>query len=176
MNEPSASADSFGLIADQFVAAWRQGQRPSVEEYAQRYPEHAEALRELLPALVLMAKAKSAEDTPQGRQGPRPGVLRELGDYRPRFPELDPTLLLPGLPPPHRRVPVGAARTATIRSSSRMLALTKSSARAAAAPSRCATLARPPRPLACVLRASSSCGSASGSVPSAPIRRPATPS
>ncbi|MCI0458107.1 MAG: serine/threonine protein kinase, partial [Gemmataceae bacterium] len=88
MNELSASADSFGQIADQFVAAYRQGQRPSVEEYAQRYPAHAEALREILPALLLMEKARSADDLPNPRaaQGPRPaaepGVLRELGDYR----------------------------------------------------------------------------------------------
>ncbi|MCI0464391.1 MAG: hypothetical protein L0Z62_46245, partial [Gemmataceae bacterium] len=88
MNEPSSSADSFGQIADQFVAALRQGQRPSVEEYAQRYPEQAEALREILPALVLMEKAKSADDAPDPRapQGPRPaadpGALPELGDYR----------------------------------------------------------------------------------------------
>jgi hypothetical protein len=53
---PSA-ADPFGKIADEFVEAFRQGQRPSVEEFARRYPEHADAIREMLPALVLMEKA-----------------------------------------------------------------------------------------------------------------------
>ncbi|MCI0464377.1 MAG: serine/threonine protein kinase, partial [Gemmataceae bacterium] len=88
MNEPSASADSFGQIADQFVAAYRQGQRPSVEDYVQRYPEHAEALREILPALLLMEKAKSADDLASSRAphdarpAPDRGAVRELGDYR----------------------------------------------------------------------------------------------
>jgi hypothetical protein len=56
-NDPS-SADLLGQIADEFVAAFRQGKRPSVEEFARRYPEHADEIRELLPALVLMEKAK----------------------------------------------------------------------------------------------------------------------
>jgi hypothetical protein len=32
----------------------------SVEEFARRYPEHADDIREVLPALALMEKAKSA--------------------------------------------------------------------------------------------------------------------
>src|SRR5262249_25116807 len=57
-DEPSA-ADPLGQIADEFVEAFRQGQRPSVEEFARRYPEHADAIREMLPALVLMEQAKA---------------------------------------------------------------------------------------------------------------------
>jgi hypothetical protein len=36
-HNPSA-AEPFGQIADEFVEAIRQGQRPSVEEFARRYP------------------------------------------------------------------------------------------------------------------------------------------
>ena len=61
-NDPS-SADPFGQIADEFVAAFRQGQCPSVEEFARRYPAHADAIRDILPALAMMEKAKSADDT-----------------------------------------------------------------------------------------------------------------
>ncbi|MCI0457601.1 MAG: hypothetical protein L0Z62_11575 [Gemmataceae bacterium] len=72
MNELPASADSFGQIADQFVAAYRQGQRPSVEEYVQRYPEHAETLRKILPALLTGAlqpgHAAGLADTERGRK------------------------------------------------------------------------------------------------------------
>jgi len=39
-NNPSA-ADPFGQIADEFVEAFRQGKRPSVEEFARRYPAHS---------------------------------------------------------------------------------------------------------------------------------------
>ena len=60
---PSA-ADPFGQIADEFVEAFRRGQRPAVEEFACRYPAHADEIREILPALALMEKAKAADDTP----------------------------------------------------------------------------------------------------------------
>jgi hypothetical protein len=37
-----SSADPLGQIADEFVEAYRQGKHPSVEEFARRYPEHAD--------------------------------------------------------------------------------------------------------------------------------------
>ena len=84
-SNPSAP-DPFGLIADEFVEAFRQGQCPSVEEFARRYPEHADDIRDMLPALVLMEKAKSADGTP-GQQRPAKaaalaGPLSQLGDYQ----------------------------------------------------------------------------------------------
>ena len=84
-NDPSC-ADPFGAIADEFVEAFRRGQRPSVEEFARRHPEHADEIREMLPALVLMEKAKAAEDTPGQRRQARAAVaaapLQQLGDYQ----------------------------------------------------------------------------------------------
>ncbi len=84
-HNPSA-ADPFGQIADEFVEAFRQGRRPSVEEFARRYPAHAEEIREMLPALVLMEHAKFADD-PAGEQRPAEIAAvappwRQLGDYR----------------------------------------------------------------------------------------------
>jgi serine/threonine protein kinase/WD40 repeat protein len=84
-NNPS-EADPLGQIADEFVEAFRQGKRPSVEEFAQRYPEHTDEIRDMLPALVLMERAKTADDSP-GQQH-RPTALgaamplRQLGDYQ----------------------------------------------------------------------------------------------
>jgi serine/threonine protein kinase/WD40 repeat protein len=82
-NNPSV-ADPFGAIADEFVEAFRQGKRPSVEEFARRYPRHADAIREMLPALVLMEKAKAPEDTSgQRRQAAAAAPpLQQLGDYQ----------------------------------------------------------------------------------------------
>src|SRR5437763_16109881 len=81
-NDPSV-ADPFGQIADEFVEAFRQGQRPSVEEFARRYPAHADEIREILPALVLVQKAKASEAP--GQQYPAKALadaapLRQLGD------------------------------------------------------------------------------------------------
>jgi WD40 repeat protein/serine/threonine protein kinase len=83
-NDPS-SADPFGAVADEFVEAFRQGKRPSVEDFARRYPEHADEIREMLPALVLMEKAKSAADTPGQRHPAKTAAavpMQQLGDYQ----------------------------------------------------------------------------------------------
>jgi serine/threonine protein kinase/WD40 repeat protein/Flp pilus assembly protein TadD len=80
-NSPSA-ADPFGQIADEFVEAFRQGKRPSVEEFARRYPEQADEIRELLPGLVLMEKVKAPDDTSGEGPGPTAAPLRQLGDYQ----------------------------------------------------------------------------------------------
>ena len=80
-SEGSSSADPFGAIADEFVEAFRQGKQPSVETFAQRYPEHADQIREMLPALALMEKVKSDSSDEQVGPGAR-RLLRQLGDYQ----------------------------------------------------------------------------------------------
>ena len=83
--DPSV-ADPLGQIADEFVAAFRQGKRPSVEAFARRYPAHADEIREMLPALVLMENVKSADDASAAEEKAAiPAAipsLRQLGDYQ----------------------------------------------------------------------------------------------
>src|SRR5947199_8050335 len=81
----SSSVDPLGQIADEFVEAFRQGKRPSVEDFARRYPEHADEIRDMLPALVLMEKAKSADEAPGERRPAKASAaapLQQLGDYQ----------------------------------------------------------------------------------------------
>ncbi len=84
MSDDNASAaDPFLAIADEFADAFRQGKHPSVEEFARRYPDHADEIREMLPALVLMEKAKPAEDgSGQRGQARAAAPLQQLGDYQ----------------------------------------------------------------------------------------------
>src|SRR5438874_6640074 len=80
-----SAADPLGQIADEFVEAFRQGQRPSVEEFARRYPQHADEIRDMLPALVLMEKARSAAEPDPSRPARALGAavpLQQLGDYQ----------------------------------------------------------------------------------------------
>jgi WD40 repeat protein/serine/threonine protein kinase/tetratricopeptide (TPR) repeat protein len=81
-----SETDPFGQIADEFLEAIRQGQRPSVEEFARRYPAHADEIRDILPALVMMEKAKSADDSSGPRQQAHAAAaaprLSQLGDYQ----------------------------------------------------------------------------------------------
>jgi serine/threonine protein kinase len=73
-----SNVDPFGAIADEFVEASRQGKHPSVEEFARRYPEQADAIREMLPAIVLMEQVKAPEDTAASTDS-APG---HIGRYR----------------------------------------------------------------------------------------------
>jgi hypothetical protein len=41
----------IGELAEQYTQRLREGERPDVEEYAQRHPAAAEAIRQILPAL-----------------------------------------------------------------------------------------------------------------------------
>src|SRR5262245_55466967 len=83
-----SSADPFGAIADEFMEAIRQRKGPSVEEFARRYPAHADEIREVLPALLIMEWAK-APDGASGEGGDAAAPLtlaavpslRQLGDY-----------------------------------------------------------------------------------------------
>ncbi len=78
--------DAFGLIADEFVEAFRQGKHPSLEEFCRRYPRHADQIREMLPALVLMERAKSSRaDAGERGLAAEPALatpLQQLGDFQ----------------------------------------------------------------------------------------------
>lgn len=43
-------------LADAFVKEYRQGKKPDAQEYARRYPEYADDILELFPALLLLEK------------------------------------------------------------------------------------------------------------------------
>jgi serine/threonine protein kinase/WD40 repeat protein len=63
-------------LAEDFLARYRRGERPCLEEYTGRHPDLAGQIRELFPALVLMEEAAPDEE-------PRGGAaLTRLGEYR----------------------------------------------------------------------------------------------
>src|SRR5262245_27036577 len=78
--------DTVDRLAEEFVARHRRGERPSLSEYAERYPEHAEQIRDLFPALALIEQAKPGEGEPTGDHagaGDEGGCrLERLGDFR----------------------------------------------------------------------------------------------
>ena len=58
MPDSSADRDPLDVLAEDFVARFRAGQRPSLTEYANRLPERADEVRDLFPALVEMEQLK----------------------------------------------------------------------------------------------------------------------
>jgi serine/threonine protein kinase/WD40 repeat protein len=84
MNGAHTDLDGVGLVAEAFLARYRRGERPSLMEYTEKYPELAEQIRELFPALVVMEELGSVEGAGIGPvPAAAPGkVPEQLGDYR----------------------------------------------------------------------------------------------
>jgi serine/threonine protein kinase/WD40 repeat protein len=86
---PSSSADRNPVeqLAEEFAERYRRGERPPLSEYVAKYPQYADEIRELFPALVVMEQLKPAAADATGpfeaQPAPAEGRLPErLGDYR----------------------------------------------------------------------------------------------
>src|SRR5581483_10774546 len=85
LHEASAPApgqrDPVEELAEVFLERYRRGERPSITEFTAQAPEHADEIRELFPALVLMEQAVPSGGTDVAlRNAAVP--LERLGDYR----------------------------------------------------------------------------------------------
>jgi WD40 repeat protein/serine/threonine protein kinase len=73
MNPVESERDLFEQVADSFLARFRRGERPSLDEYAARHPDLADQIRELIPLIIEM-------------EGHRPGAhaaAAAAGDHKP---------------------------------------------------------------------------------------------
>ncbi|MEZ6126102.1 MAG: serine/threonine-protein kinase [Planctomycetaceae bacterium] len=52
------SREPVEILASQFVEELRAGSRPSIENYARRYPVHADVIRESFPMLAMLEQAR----------------------------------------------------------------------------------------------------------------------
>src|SRR5262245_29809272 len=68
---PDALESLVGRIADEFTRRHHRGEDPRIEEYADRYPELAGLLREILPAIrALDSSLGVAAETPRSFETP----------------------------------------------------------------------------------------------------------
>jgi serine/threonine protein kinase len=72
---PSDDRDPIELLADSFIARYRSGERPSIEEYVRRYPDLADEIRAILPALVELELNQSV---PGSATGSLDGLVQEI--------------------------------------------------------------------------------------------------
>jgi eukaryotic-like serine/threonine-protein kinase len=86
MSLPSPGREPVEELAEEFAARYRRGERPSLTEYTEKYPELAEQIRDLFPALLVMEQFGSVAGPPTGPFDPkareRAGPPEQLGDYR----------------------------------------------------------------------------------------------
>ncbi|VTU02289.1 serine threonine protein kinase : Protein kinase family protein OS=Singulisphaera acidiphila (strain ATCC BAA-1392 / DSM 18658 / VKM B-2454 / MOB10) GN=Sinac_2100 PE=3 SV=1: Pkinase_Tyr [Gemmataceae bacterium] len=83
---PTDDRDPVDVLAEEFADRLRRGEHPSVTVYADAHPEHAEQLRELLPAVAQMEFLKRfRRATGPAEKAPVPDrfgdfrIVRELG-------------------------------------------------------------------------------------------------
>jgi serine/threonine protein kinase len=95
ISDSSPTADDrnpVDVLADEFAARLRNGESPSMQEYIDRYPEHASEIEELFPGVALLEQlSRKQESEASSRQRSRqhtlpPGhrfgdieIVRELG-------------------------------------------------------------------------------------------------
>ena len=86
MYDSESEADPFAPLAEEFAERYRRGERPALTEYTEKYPELAERIRNLFPALVEMERLGSVGGQVGGNfTGSSPGhgqVPQQLGEYR----------------------------------------------------------------------------------------------
>jgi WD40 repeat protein/serine/threonine protein kinase len=85
-SQAGAGEQALGLLIDELTAKLQAGESVEVSAYVREHPEHAEALRRLLPALHLLADLGCSADAGAG-SGVRPAaapdeVTGTLGDFR----------------------------------------------------------------------------------------------
>ena len=78
--EGLALEDFVGRAAEEYAQRVKAGDRPDVEEFARKYPEAADIIRQVLPSLVLLEAGMTEESiTSESARSSTNGVL---GDYR----------------------------------------------------------------------------------------------
>jgi len=81
MTVESAERNPIDELAEEFAARFRRGERPALSEYIQKYPDLADEIREVFPALIMMEQLKpvAADLAPSASGEGRP---ERIGDYR----------------------------------------------------------------------------------------------
>jgi eukaryotic-like serine/threonine-protein kinase len=87
MGETMSDSDVFNELAYEFAERYRRGERPALTEYTERYPELADDIRDLFPALVIMEQLGRSGDEERsegvtGRLRYESSIPERLGDYR----------------------------------------------------------------------------------------------
>src|SRR5262249_25436005 len=87
---PDLERNPIERLPEEFLARPRRCECPSLTEYTSRYPELAEEIRDLFPALLLVERLKPAGDDSSGAAAVRPRsptapigeAIGQLGDFR----------------------------------------------------------------------------------------------
>lgn len=81
--DPDTERDPLEVLAAEYMERLRQGQSPSVEEYAAQHPSLAEEIRELFPTIAVTERLKARQERSNGGRATLGAAqLERLGDFR----------------------------------------------------------------------------------------------
>ncbi|MEM1071008.1 MAG: protein kinase [Planctomycetota bacterium] len=79
----SDDCETIDVLASDFLARYRDGERPTVEEYARRHPEYGDSIRRMFPLVASIERIKINEQVDSDGSATLAGrVLTQLGDFR----------------------------------------------------------------------------------------------
>ena len=84
MIDSARDRDPVEQLADEFLSRLRNGERPSISEYAGQYPQYAQEIEELFPTVAAMEQYRSQEES-ERRASLRSGssaLPEHLGDFQ----------------------------------------------------------------------------------------------
>lgn len=87
MSDQDAHSELVIELADEFVERYRAGERPTLKEYTAKYPQLADEIREVFPAVVMMENIALADESLAREPSADKAVddatqVETLGDYR----------------------------------------------------------------------------------------------
>ncbi|MCA9142922.1 MAG: protein kinase [Planctomycetaceae bacterium] len=82
MSKGETDSELLNELAHQFSEQLRRGEQPTVEHYAQSYPEQADEIRELFPMLLLMEPFDPGKQSGGGANFDLLPMPQRLGEYR----------------------------------------------------------------------------------------------
>ena len=77
--------EALGTIAEEFLSRHRQGDKPDIDEFCQRYPEIADRIRDLFPTLLMVEQIGDVSDSQSVQFGGSPlatNCPERIGDFR----------------------------------------------------------------------------------------------
>jgi hypothetical protein len=85
----ASSSDERGpvdLLAEEFLARCKRGEKPTIKEYCDRRPELADEIRDVFEAVLMVEDLKPGSSAISGSPGESVNVdskrLEQVGDYR----------------------------------------------------------------------------------------------
>ncbi|MBM4068429.1 MAG: serine/threonine protein kinase [Planctomycetes bacterium] len=81
MIEFDTERDPLDMLAEEFAQRWRRGEKPSIGDYAARFPQWASEIRAVLPSVAKMEQWRTCREATDASLAP--GASPEkVGDYR----------------------------------------------------------------------------------------------